>query len=68
MGDTPLDMMAADDVGGVVLNIFRQGAPYSCKTYSLTGSKVTVDEMAALFTAHMQPNMFVDQKVSHAPQ
>ena len=64
MGQAPLDMINADDVGGVVCNIFRQGTADIHKTFSLSGDKLTVPEMAALMSGYLAPRVFRDTQVS----
>ena len=64
MGQTPLDMMSVDDVGGVVKHVFENREKYLDKTVSVCGDKVTVREIAQILTKYLQPKTFTHRQVS----
>jgi len=64
MGQTPLDMMSVDDVGGVVKHVFENREKYLDKTVSVCGDKVTVREIAQILTKYLQPKTFTHRQLS----
>lgn len=64
MGQTPLDMMSVDDVGGCVASVFLNKDHYIDKTVSVCGDKVTVREMAQTLSKYLRPKIFKDKQVT----
>ena len=58
MGHTPLDVISANDVGPVVRAAFADPQSFLHKTLSLSGSKLTVKEIAAILAKHLPGKCF----------
>ncbi|KAL4219579.1 NmrA-like domain-containing protein 1 [Mactra antiquata] len=64
MGETPLDLVSVEDIGEVARTVFLNKAPFLDKTLSLCGDKLTIREIAAEFTRHLQPMSFRDKPIT----
>lgn len=64
MGHTPLDVISANDVGPVVRAAFADPQSFLHKTLSLSGSKLTVKEIAAILAKHLPGKCFKDKQVT----
>lgn len=65
MGHTPLNLISIEDVGDVVAQVFSNGSRFINKSLSLSGDKMTIKDMAALFTTVLEPKFFKDRQVNH---
>ncbi|XP_012943193.1 nmrA-like family domain-containing protein 1 [Aplysia californica] len=64
MGQTPLDMMSVDDVGGIVVSVLLNRDFYLDKTVSVCGDKITVREMALALSKYLRPKVFKDKQLT----
>lgn len=64
MGQTPLDLICTEDAGRAVAALFASPAQHEGRTLSLSGDKVTVQEVAATFTRHLGPLAFKDRQIT----
>ena len=54
MGEVPLNLMAASDVGNIVDAVLKQGPQKDAKTLSLSVTKQTIRELADTATRCLQ--------------
>ena len=64
MGITPLDLVSVEDIGEVARIVFLNKEPFLGKTLSLSGSKLTIKEIAAELSKFLRPLHFRDRPVS----
>lgn len=53
MGDVPMDGMAVEDLGPVVLSLLKSPGEYIGQTIGLSTSKLTKAEYAAIFSKQL---------------
>ena len=63
MGNTPLDVISATDVGPVVCELFKNPPAALHKTFSLSGCKVTIADMVSIWRKYVPDKSFKDKQV-----
>ncbi|XP_052761481.1 nmrA-like family domain-containing protein 1 [Mya arenaria] len=63
MEDKPLDMISVADVGECVMNIFCRPRFYSRKIISLAGDRLTMEEIAHVFSKYVINKKFICPKI-----
>ena len=56
--------MSIDDVGDVIAIVFKNKDEFLNKTLGLSANKLSLSEITAILTKHLQPVSFVDKMVS----
>ena len=64
MGTTPLHLIALDDVGEVVRQMFNNRRAFVDKTVGVCGDILTIRDIAATLTRVLTPKVFADKPVS----
>ena len=55
MGDVPLNMISADDIGHIIRRIIELGPEMHHKTVSVSASKQTIREISAVMARQLSP-------------
>lgn len=63
MEEHPLDMISVDDVGECVMNIFCRPKHHSRKIVSLVGDRLTMEQVARIFSKYIGTKKFISPKV-----
>lgn len=67
MGDTPMDGMAVEDLGPIVLSLLKSPEQYIGQVIGLSAGKLTVAEYAAAFSQQTGKTV-EDSKVGSVPR